>query len=80
MTLIASGRSASKVGAGGQQRFVRDAIQTALLDAANASEHDRVHETSVHTMLKDSQSPRYSVPRTRRTYSPQFKADLLRMS
>ena len=28
-------------------------------------------------MLKDSQSPRYSVPRTRRTYSPQFKADLL---
>ena len=28
-------------------------------------------------MLKDSQSPRYSVPRTRRTYSPQFKAELL---
>ena len=32
---------------------------------------------TVHTMLKDSQSPRYSVPRTRRTYSPQFKAELL---
>ena len=32
---------------------------------------------SVHTMLKDSQPPRYSVPRTRRTYTPQFKAELL---
>ena len=28
-------------------------------------------------MLKDSQSPRYSVPRTRRTYTPQFKAELV---
>ena len=28
-------------------------------------------------MLKDSQSPRYSVPRTRRTYAPQFKAELI---
>jgi transposase-like protein len=28
-------------------------------------------------MLNDSQPPRYSVPRTRRTYSPQFKAELL---
>lgn len=28
-------------------------------------------------MLKDSQPPRYSVARTRRTYSPQFKAELL---
>ena len=28
-------------------------------------------------MLKDSQSPRYPVPRTRRTYTPQFKAELL---
>ena len=28
-------------------------------------------------MLKDSQSPRYSVPRIRRTYTPQFKAELL---
>ena len=28
-------------------------------------------------MLKDSQPPRYSVPRTRRTYTPQFKAELL---
>lgn len=28
-------------------------------------------------MLKDSQPPRYSVPRTRRTYSPQFKTELL---
>ncbi|MEV2016412.1 transposase [Pseudomonas aeruginosa] len=28
-------------------------------------------------MLKDSQHPRYSVPRTRRTYTPQFKAELL---
>lgn len=28
-------------------------------------------------MLKDSQSPRYSVPRTRRTYTPQFKAELI---
>ena len=28
-------------------------------------------------MLKDSQPTRYSVPRTRRTYSPQFKAELL---
>ncbi len=28
-------------------------------------------------MLKDSQPPRYSVPRTRRTYSSQFKAELL---
>ena len=28
-------------------------------------------------MLKDSQPPRYSVPRTRRSYSPQFKSELL---
>ncbi|MBS7778964.1 transposase [Acidovorax sp. CCYZU-2555] len=28
-------------------------------------------------MLEDSQSPRYSVPRTRRTYAPQFKAELI---
>ena len=28
-------------------------------------------------MLKDSQPTRYSVPRTRRTYSPQVKAELL---
>ena len=28
-------------------------------------------------MLKDSQSPRYSVPRMRRTYTPQFKAELI---
>lgn len=28
-------------------------------------------------MLKDSQPPRYSVPRTRRTYTPQFKSELL---
>ena len=28
-------------------------------------------------MLKDSQAPRYSVPRTRRSYSPQFKSELL---
>lgn len=28
-------------------------------------------------MLKDSQPPRYSVARTRRTYTPQFKAELL---
>ena len=28
-------------------------------------------------MLKDPQPPRYSVPRTRRTYTPQFKSELL---
>ncbi|WP_159912456.1 transposase [Pantoea sp. 18069] len=28
-------------------------------------------------MLKNAQSPRYSVPRTRRTYTPQFKAELI---
>ncbi|QMV73208.1 transposase [Comamonas piscis] len=28
-------------------------------------------------LLKDSQPPRYSVPRTRRTYTPQFKSELL---
>jgi len=28
-------------------------------------------------MLKDSQSPRYSVPRTCRTYAPQFKVELI---
>ena len=28
-------------------------------------------------MLKDSQPPRYSVPRTRRTYTPQFKTELV---
>ncbi len=28
-------------------------------------------------MLKDSQPSRYSVPRTRRTYTPQFKTELL---
>lgn len=28
-------------------------------------------------MLKDSQSPHYLVPRTRRTYTPQFKAELI---
>jgi transposase-like protein len=28
-------------------------------------------------MLKDTQPPRYSVPRTRRTYTPQFKSELL---
>lgn len=28
-------------------------------------------------MLKDSQPPRYSVPRACRTYTPQFKAELL---
>ena len=28
-------------------------------------------------MLKNPHSPRYSVPRTRRTYTPQFKAELI---
>ena len=28
-------------------------------------------------MLKDSQTPRYSVPRTRRSYTPQFKSELV---
>lgn len=28
-------------------------------------------------MLKDSQAPRYSVPHTRRTYTPRFKSELL---
>ncbi len=31
-------------------------------------------------MLKDSQTPRYKVTRTHRTYSPQFKAELVAMS
>jgi hypothetical protein len=31
-------------------------------------------------MLKDAQTPRYKVTRTHRTYSPQFKAELLAMS
>jgi len=34
-------------------------------------------QPSVDTMLKDPQSPRYSVRRTHRTYSPQFKAELV---
>lgn len=46
-------------------------------NAATISEQDRVHETYVHTMRKDSQSPRYSVPRTPRAYTTQFKTELL---
>ena len=34
-------------------------------------------QSFVDTMLKDPQSPRYSVRRTHRTYSPQFKAELV---
>ena len=40
-------------------------------------EQDGVHVTFVDTMLKDSQLPRYAARRTHRTYSPQFKADLV---
>ncbi len=32
---------------------------------------------AVDTMLKDSQTPRYAVRRTHRTYTPQFKAELV---
>ena len=41
------------------------------------NEQDGVHATFVDTMLKDSQLPRYAARRTHRTYSPQFKADLV---
>lgn len=34
-------------------------------------------QPSVDTMLKDTQTPRYAVRRTHRTYSPQFKAELV---
>ena len=41
------------------------------------NEQDGVHATFVDTMLKDIQLPRYEARRTRRTYSAQFKADLV---
>jgi transposase len=34
---------------------------------------------NVDTMLKDPQTPRYAQRRTHRTYTPQFKADLVAM-
>ena len=34
---------------------------------------------NVDTMLKDSQTPRYAQRRTHRTYTPQFKAELVAM-
>ncbi len=34
-------------------------------------------QPSVDTMLKDTQSPRYGVRRTHRTYTPQFKIELV---
>ena len=34
-------------------------------------------QTNVDTMLKDPQTPRYAVRRTHRTYTPQFKAELV---
>lgn len=36
-------------------------------------------QTNVDTMLKDPQTPRYTVRRTHRTYTPQFKAELVAM-
>lgn len=41
------------------------------------NEQDGVHVTFVDTMLKDSQLTRYAARRTHRTYSAQFKADLV---
>ena len=41
------------------------------------NEQDGVHVIFVDTMLKDSQLPRYAARRTHRTYSAQFKADLV---
>ena len=32
----------------------------------------------VHTMLKESETPRYPTRRTHRTYTPEFKAELVR--
>lgn len=34
-------------------------------------------QTIVHTMLKDSQAPRYTTRRTHRTYTRQFKAEIV---
>ncbi len=34
-------------------------------------------QANVGTMLKDPQTPRYAVRRTQRTYTPQFKAELV---
>ena len=34
-------------------------------------------QANVDTMLKDPQTPRYAVRRTHRTYTPQFKAELV---
>lgn len=34
-------------------------------------------QENVDTMLKDPQTPRYAVRRTHRTYTPQFKAELV---
>ena len=34
---------------------------------------------NVDTMLKDPQTPRYAQRRTHRTYTPQFKAELVVM-
>ena len=31
----------------------------------------------VHTMLKESETPRYPTRRTHRTYTPEFKAELV---
>ena len=36
-------------------------------------------QTNVDTMLKDPQALRYAVRRTHRTYTPQFKAELMAM-
>jgi len=41
------------------------------------NEQDGVHVTFVDTMLQDSQLPRYAARRTHRTYTAQFKADLV---
>ena len=38
---------------------------------------DRVHATIVHTMLKDSEISRDTARRTHRTYTPEFKAQLV---
>ena len=36
-------------------------------------------QTNVDTMLKDPQTPRYAVRRTHRTYTPEFKAEVVAM-
>lgn len=42
------------------------------------SQH-RVHATIVHTMLKYSDTARYTAPRNHRTYTPAFNAELVAM-